>query len=744
MMAPFSASAVLMPLAGLTWQPALHPVVIAVLALLMGGAVAATARRLRARCGARRAWPPAAARAVVLALLLLGLLDPACRRSTTRGAAPRVLILNDVSESMTVADASTPRSARAAACIEALRRRLPRTAQLDVWSFDSAVWQGSRPPSPSSSGTDLAAALAAAEERGGACTAVVLLTDGGDEVPQPARLPRAPLAILGLGTDPTGWHDVAVAQVQAPSAVEKGVAFDVAAELIARGTGDPDFRRGLAAVPVALERRAPDGHWSRLEARVADLSAGRARVSFNLSHAEPGSLVYRIIAADVAGELSGLNNRRAFRVEIRREAFDVLYFSWRLGADLKMLRQELAGDPALTFSAVYRVGGERFTVQTGDGVAAEGLEGGLPERAEALRRFDCVIVGSFPAEVWRPAQEQALLDYVNGGGGVVWLGGEESFEGGGYGVSALAALMPWNMAGTASSLARGDFPVSVPALAASEPAVVGLRELLAQLAAGEGGALTITALNAPRALKPAAQVLMEAEMPSGRVPWVVVQRVGSGRAIVVASNTTWQWARRPGAPAQIYRRFWRQLVRAAAGQAEGGQLLQVSWDRTELRPSERVVATMRVTDPEGVRLRTTLAGSDGEVAVPVVPTDTPGTWRSELLFGQRGAYVFRVAAERGGALVEAFEKTLDVSPLQDEGSQLECRTADLTHLAGQTQGLFRPEAQAGELVDSVAAWVQAVRRDEQVSLVSGSPWYVGVLLLACMIEWALRRQRGVI
>jgi uncharacterized membrane protein len=387
---------------------------------------------------------------------------------------------------------------------------------------------------------------------------------------------------------------------------------------------------------------------------------------------------------------------------------------------------------------VYRIGGERYTVQAADGVPAGTLADGLPADAETLRRFDCVIVGSFPFADWRPEEAEALRAYVDQGGGVVWLGGEESFEGGGYAATSLAHLFPWRLAGGASTLLRGSYPVSVPALAAVHPAVAGLREMLA------AAPLSLASLNRVQDLGPAAQTLMEAETPEGRSPVLVEQRAGRGRSLTLASNTSWQWARTPGPPAAFYRRLWRQLVRAAAGQAEGGRLMQVTWDRTDFRPAEEAGVTIRLTDPAGVRLKATLSGADGQVALPLQPAAAADTWRAEILCRRRGLYQFRVEAERGGEKIEAFEKTLEVQPLAEEGASLERRDADLARLAAQCRGIYRPEERAEEAADALRAWISAARREEPVSVVSDGPAFLALFLAVLVAEWTLRRRRNLV
>lgn len=728
----------------LLWQPALPAPLLALVVLALGTLLALGWRELRARLGPRQAWPIMTARALATLLLGIALVDPACRRPADDATRRRVVLLRDRSGSMQVADdGQASRDARAARIAEQLRAALPASVVVEDWAFDDEVRRDGSAGTNALAGSDLGGALLTAAESAGDVTAILLLSDGGDEPPQPAQLPHAPLAIVAMGSDPAGWRDVAIAQAGAPASAGRGARFTIDVDLLARGVDDAAFRARLARLPVTLARAADDGAWTTVATTVVSLVQGRVRASFETTCDEPGMRAYRVQVAGVPGELSPLNNRRTVRVDIRREAVDVLYFSRRLGADLKMLRQELATDESVTFTALYRVGEGRHTLQAGEGIDATGLEEGLPSAAR-LRSFDCVIVGSFPATLWTAAEMRALLEYVAEGGGLIWLGGEESFEGGGYGDSPLQPLIPWRLADDAPTLLRGSYPVSLPDAAAAAPAVAGLRELLAESLAGGGEPLALAAVNPPGPLSPAAQTLLEAELPQGRTPCLVAQPYGRGRIYALASNTSWQWARLNGPEARFYRRLWRQLVRAAAGQESDGRLLQVIWDRAELRPAERCGVTLRVTEPEGVTLRATLVGESGALALPLSRGAASDAWRTEVVVRRRGLYTFRVTAERGGELLETYEKRLAVNPAAEEGTRLERRDTELAALAARAGGCYAPEERATAAVTQVAEWCRAAQRLETVTLVSRGPGFFLLLLAALVTEWALRRRRNLV
>ena len=734
-------------LAQLSWNPALPVAAVLLLAAVFAGATLWARRGLAARFGLRRVWPILTARSLLFLLILVALLDPVLRRDVAQPEVRQVLVLQDVSASMDVRDdAAATRAERARRLIERVRTEAPAGVSFKTRSFDATLLPegtGAK-PGAASTGTDVGAALSEAATRLETpdTAAMVLVTDGGDEPIQPARLPAAPLLVLGIGRDLSRVADVAIVQTDAPEVVEKEANFTISADLAA--TGAAAFRNGLRQVGVNL-LRLQDTTWAPVDHRSADLRNGRCRVAFTTACAEPGTAQFRIVVDAVPGELTTLNNQRTVRVEVRRKTLDVLYFSRRLGADLKMLRQELGTDPAITFSALYRSTGERYTVQSppeGAAVLDENeLAKGFPTDLERLRRFDCLIFGSFPAHEWSAAEMKAVLQFVEQGGGVILLGGDDSFDGGGYHLTPLQPLLPWRCTGTGSSLQRANYLVSVPPSAEQNPAVAGLSELLDSGGSNRAStAVAVTSVNTPGEPLPGAEVLLEATTTGRKTPLVLEHRYGKGRVLTMASNTSWLWSRETGASSLFYRRFWRQAVRAVCGQTEGGRILQVSWNKTSFRPGDRIVGTVRTPGVTDARVRATVTSADGGMRPLTAAGPDNGVWLVEWLLESRGVWTIQLTAERNGETLEVYRKTLAVSPLPDEGSRLARQDAELTRLAARCHGAYVPEEQAETLGAQLASYLRPVARVENRSLVSDGPWFLLLVVLTVLAELALRRR----
>ena len=732
-----------MMLATLTWHPHVHP-------LLCGGATLALVawiywlyRRMLTRMSPARARLLLAPKAVVLALILLAAFDPAWQARSSRHEPANLLVALDASSSMDVKDGPDGRSrlARAADLVERLKRRLGSGVRAQTLWFDTQL--RSQPPSPKGAavrGTDLGACLRTLAERQdlSACLGLVLATDGGDDPLDGLAVPGAPLYIVGVGSNPTGWCDIALGDLSYPAAVEKGAQFEIAADLRA-SEGLAGRTAALRAVHTTLESERPDGTWQKEAERDADLSNLRARVRFRASADAVGLRNYRVSVAGANGELSELNNRRAFTIQVQKAALNVLFFTRELGASLKMIRAELASDPGITFTALFRTIGERFTVQGERRPGDEDLNAGFPADANVLKLFDAVIIGSFPLSDWSEAQMKALSAYVEQGGSVVFLGGEESFGRGGYADSALAPLFPWTLSAGEPEMSRGSFPAHIPSAAVDHPVVAGLNALLL-----EDGQAALESANHPGPLKPAATALLNAGVGEQVVAIVATQPYGKGKVLALASNTFWKWARQSRALSKAYGLFWRQAIRYLGGAKEGGRLFSVTWDKESYRPGESATITLRLLGGEsrqGLRLAASIA-RDGEAqALPVEPIEGQADgFVVKTAFPQRGLYRLKLTAFRAQEAVETYEKIIAAAPFLPEGARLEVNEAALTDLAKKGGGLYVREAEENKLAQEL------IRRGAQRFLVTensficGSPWFLILVLAALLAEWVLRRK----
>lgn len=84
-----------------------------------------------------------------------------------------------------------------------------------------------------------------------------------------------------------------------------------------------------------------------------------------------------------------------------------------------------------------------------EALASQGIEldvvgaGGIPATLTGLQRYDAVVLQNVPADFVPPTQQRTLAQYVNNlGGGLIMIGGPESFGAGGWANSPIDGILP--------------------------------------------------------------------------------------------------------------------------------------------------------------------------------------------------------------------------------------------------------------------------------------------------------------
>ncbi len=736
------------PLAAIHWRPHIGP--FATSLLLLG--VAFWFLRIRVnrlqRNSPRDTMVLLLPRAVTAILLLIALLDPAMTVTAPSRHQEKVLALVDVSSSMAVKDAAAgDRLERAEQHLTRIRDGLGSGFATDVVRFDAVLHTAAADPGAGAEirPTDLGKCLLDLADRPdiGATMGIILLTDGGDDVFFSAKLPTAPLYILGVGTDPNTWNDVSVHAVDAPVTGEKGVGFAVVVDVQAR-VADPAFQGALAGVSVALEERVGP-EWVTRDTEPLDLGQGLTRVQFDVPGSpELGLKRYRVRVEPVRGEMSPLNNEREFTIDVRETSFHVLLFGRELGWDFVKLRRELASDPGISLTAMFRVDGRGGYQVQSDPRTRLRLKA-FPREPDELRAFQCIVLGSFPATDLTREQQSGLRDYVAEGGSVVFLGGEHSFGRGGWHRTPAAPLFPWRLGEGEPVLLRGEFPASVPGSARDLPIMQAAVHSLDQVAT----ALKLDSCNVPGTLRTGAVELLTVSAKAQAVPAIALQTYGRGQTLGVATNTMWRWTQSADRNLDdAYGAFWRQTVRHFAGLGEGGQLLNVRWNRSFYRPGEEAVAVATVAGryPAG-QVRVDAEVIRNETAQRLVCRPNPGrrnAFTASVLFRERGDYTVRVTAHAGNRLLEKVEKTLHVAPRFNEGAQLELDHPFLNNLAGSSAGKYVTEDQADRIVELLKRRVISNAVVLDIPLIEHRLVFVILFLLVQCWDYVQRRRYNLV
>jgi uncharacterized membrane protein len=720
-----------------------------------------------------------------LSLLALSLLEPSWTTWHPRPGANLFVVLADNSQSMSLRDGGEHRS-RGDRLREIVRgdrgwlATLGETFRVRAYLFDQRlrrVEDLSGALTFSGPASHLGAALRTVAERyrGGPLAGVLLFSDGnatdfGDRPFEPDGLPPIYPVLMG-GQSPA--PDIALSQVRVTPSAFEDTPVTVEARIEATGQKGRTMTAELLdlggkvvahlALPVTQEHE-------HLTAR------------FRLRPEAPGFSFYRArVSAEKAPEATQANNARLVVVEAPRGPLRVLYIGGRPNWEYKFLRRALENESQVELVALIRMAARepKFVFQgrqgeatnplfRGFGASAEEAERydepvlvrlgtrdeaelreGFPRSAEALYEYHAVILDDVEAGFFS-ADQQALLErfVTERGGGLLMLGGQDSFQQGGYDRTPIGEVLPVHL----DRLPRSG-PTPPVRLALSREGWLEAWTRLRENEAAERERLeampAFRVLSRVRALKPGATVLGTATAGDSAYPALVVQRAGEGRTGAITIGDLWRWGLRDPRLQADLGKFWRQTVRwliadvpgrlairIEQGAQEGGELvIRVRGRDRAFRPADDWAVTVEVTAPDGKKTNLVAEPSAAEA----------GLYEARHVPRQSGAYrvLARAAAGSSGREDEGLQTdaafALDLEA--DEHRSIRADAASLEAMARLTGG----HMVAAEDLDS---FVRAVpKRAAPISDSRSEPlWHtvpVFLLALACLLgEWTLRRSRG--
>ncbi|TVQ29064.1 MAG: hypothetical protein EA356_17655 [Geminicoccaceae bacterium] len=537
--------------------------------------------------------PAAAWRLPPLALLLLVLANPTLLREERDPVPDIVVLVEDASPSMAVAE----RPATTAAVLEALQGEFTRERNLEIVPVTVGGGAG---------GTELIGAVERAmvdlDRR--RLAGVVIVSDGQvHDVPRevPAWARERPVHLILPGAPDETDRRLALAEMPTYAMVGERQSFVVRFD-------------DEVAEPARLTIRQNGEPLAALTAQPGQ----SVRVPFTLDRA--GETVFEIEVEPREGEISDLNNTVVAFVTGVRDRLRVLLVSGEPYPGLRVWRNLLKADPAVDLV--------HFTI-----LRPPEKQDGTPVRELALiafpvrelfelklNEFDLIIFDRYARRGLLPlAYFDNVARYVEQGGALL--------IGAGPGFAAPLSLARTPLERVLPALPNGTvhrqaFVPTVTELGQRHPVTEGL----AQNWPGEWGPW----FRAVGVQGATGQVVMRGV---GDEPLLVLDRVGEGRVAQLLSDQAWLWARgfEGGGPqATLLRRLVHWLM--AEPELEEERLVATPFDdrielvRTTLDSSD---GTVQVVTPSGERFTVPLAVAEDGRLVASVPASEPGLYRFE-------------------------------------------------------------------------------------------------------------------
>jgi len=700
---------------------------------------------------ARDKWSPATVvlRAGTFVILLFIFFRPVLNIKTVLPQESYLAVVIDNSESMNIRDdGKESRSEQLLKKFEETTffKRLADRFRVRIYRFDKEAERIDDPGRLTFGGkrTKIEAAtdLLSQELSSVPLAGVVLITDGVDNASQQraeslARLEtrHIPFYTVGVGSDRI-TQDAEVVKVSAPRETLKESTAVV----------DVSFRsHGLAGRKATLQVRENDVLLKTEEVTLpGDGEVGEKTI--DLPTKTEGSRVFSF-SIQAPNDRIEQNNTLNSLIQIRNDHPQILFVEGEPRWEFKFLRRAIQDDPNLRLITFLRASQNKFYRQ---GLENEQmLEQGFPKKREELFAYKGLIFGSIESTFFTQEQLNMVVDFVSSrGGGFMMLGGRNSFAGGKYQNTPIADLLPVVMT------AEQRVPIidRVKMLMTPYGRSHALMKLTPDATANEkmwSDLPPLADFNKTLEAK-AGSIVLATGQPENRnngdPVLLAYQRFGRGRAMALASGSTWQWQMGMDSKDQTYELFWKQILRWVVSSSPDPVMLMT--DKDTYLPGEAVTLTAEVADKAFNRMNN--ARVIGKITDPAGNMETiafdwtgseDGAYQTQLSAGAEGIYQLEVEATQGTETLGLYRTAFQVKdrPVEYYDAALDARL--LENMAAQTGGRYYPLSRIGDIpedaqyVDSPSSFI------EQKEL-----WDVPFLfLLLCLTlsgEWFWRKKKG--
>ncbi|MBP8303241.1 MAG: hypothetical protein KBE04_03835, partial [Phycisphaerae bacterium] len=744
-------------------------------------------------------WMAFALKLLAVGVLALCLVEPLWSGRRVKSGANLFLVVADNSRSMAVSDRGVAQT-RGQVLRSALQThpeswlaRLGETYQVRQYVLDSRLRRTADFSELAFDGkaSNMGTALRTLAERyrGRPVAGVLLMTDGiatdGDGAPADLS-GLAPIYPVPIGGDEPS-KDVAVRGVSVTQTAFEDAPVLIQAEVEAVGCAG----RTLAV-------RLTDEAGVQVEGQEVRIRSDDEKqvFRFRLRPDRTGVLFYRIQATDVQtgpadqAEATLANNDRTVVVDRGGGPYRILYVAGRPNWEYKFLQRVIRDEEQVQLVGLLRVAkrepkydwrgrrGEQtnplyrgYDVKEADQAESYDqpvlvrlntldeaeLRDGFPKTAGELFRYHAILLDDVEAEFFTRDQMDLIRRFVaERGGGLMMLGGRESFVQGGYERTPIGALLPVGLdRAEPGRMLSSSLQVQLTREGWLEPWVrlrdqeQAERERLARMP-------TFQVFNRVRGPRPGASVLATVgDEQTGVFPALAVQRFGRGRAAALMVGDVWRWGmERPEARPDM-ERFWRQTLRwlvadvpdpvtlqavVRSDPADPAVVLQVRARDPGFEPADNCSVALEVRDPGGQTARLAaepVAGESGLFEAAYVPRSS-------------GGHLARaVVTDLGGGQAGPAARTAEAGWAADldsrEFQSIRVNRPLLARIAAQTGGQVVELDQLGAFAGSLPGRHAPVS-EVWVRPLWDLPWIRAVLFLSVLagliLEWALRRWKG--
>ncbi|HCN78708.1 MAG TPA: hypothetical protein DIT13_16125 [Verrucomicrobiales bacterium] len=477
------------------------------------------------------------------------------------------------------------------------------------------------------------------------------------------------------------------------------------------------------------------------------------------------------------------NNERLVCVDRGQGPYRVLYVSGRPNWEYKFIRRALAGDDEVQVPSLIRIAkrepkfewrgrvgessnplfrgfGDQSTAQRYDQPVlirlgtrdAQELSEGFPKSAgDLFGEYRAIILDDLEADFFTQEQMKLIERHVSErGGALLMLGGQESYQAGGYEHTPVGRMLPVYLDRVTSAPPVQNARFNLTREGWLEP-WTRLRPSQEEDEGRLAGMPGFHSVNQTFSIKPGASVLATVSTQDATYPALAAQRFGEGRVVALTLGDVWRWGMGDADAMKDQERFWRQLMRwlvvdvpdrvqVAAEPLEQSVRLAVRARAADFLPMDDALVKLEVTGPEGGK---SLLYGEPSLA-------EPGLFEAEYFPKTAGAYRVTATVENAAPPDESVEHTPFASskstgwvfqPQVEEMSRLEPARATLQRLADETGGRLLTLNDLDKLPELLSA-IEVPVRETLSEPLWHTPWFFALILALLGAEWLLRRKGG--
>lgn len=529
----------------------------------------------------------------------------------------------------------------------------------------------------------------------------------------------------------------------------------------------------------------------------------KSGIRFYKLRVSPAKEVEAFVRPEASSEATLANNVSVITVDRGRGPHRVLYVSGRPNWEYKFFRRAIEEDDQVQLSALIRIAkrepkmefrghagessnplyrgfnnqspeeAERYDQPVIRPIAPNEeeftrLRGGFPKTAEELFRYHAVVLDDLEAEFFNHDQMILLQKFVSErGGGLLMLGGQESFHEGHYARTPIGEMLPIYLDRPAERVPSAGYRFNLNREGWLQPwARLRSTELDEKKRLVEMPSFQV--LNLAGGLKPGAIPVASVSDGTGKShPALVVQRYGNGRTAALLVGDMWRWGLKDDESHKDMDKAWRQTVRWLVADVperieaeiadkpsdpDQAVLVRVRVRDEKFQPMENAAVTLTVHPVGGAVPPTpssagatgaSPAGIPGPVRLPAEPVASePGVYQATYIPRQTGGYVVQaVVTNEVGAEAGRGEAGWSSDPAAAEFRSLKPNRALLEEIAARTGGELVPAGRLEAFASTLPQRKVPVAESWTLPL-----WHqpaVFLFALACFIgEWGLRRWKG--